>query len=108
MLRAGLVRWLHAPPFVGWQALVCGLFAIWIPTIVRAEVKGVLTGCEFTPYIPFVLICAILLRWWQAGAVALGSVAIMGGLFGGADNFMLPCFTSAAGSFASPSRKRKD
>jgi len=99
MLRAGLVRWLHAPPFVGWQALVCGLFAIWIPTIVRAEVKGVLTGCEFTPYLPFVLICAILLRWWQAGAVALGSVAIMGGLFGGADNFMLPCFTSAAGIF---------
>lgn len=99
MLRAGLVRWLHEPPLVGWQAFICGLFAIWVPTIVRAEVNGVLTGCEFTPYLPFVLVCAILLRWWQAGVVALGSVAIMGGLFSGSHNFMLPCFMSAAGLF---------
>ena len=67
----------------GWLALACGMAAVWLPTVVRAAVNGVVTGCEFTPYIPFVLICAILLRWWQAAIVALVSVAILGGMFEG-------------------------
>src|SRR4051795_10374793 len=103
MVRAELLRWLLGPRLSGWQVLFCGLIAIWIPTIIRLAVNGLVTGCEFTPYLPFVLISAILLRWWQAGAVALGSVAIMGGLFSDSHNFMLPCFTSAAGIFLASS-----
>lgn len=64
--------------------------------MIRLAVNGVVTGCEFTPYLPFVLLGAVLLRWWQAGIVALGSVAVLGGLFSGGRNFQLPCFESAA------------
>ena len=103
MFRFALARWLQAPPITGWLALVVGLAAIWIPTVVRLAVTGVVTGCEFTPYLPFVLICAILLRWWQASAVALASVATLGGLFGGSHAFQLSCFMPAAGIFLASS-----
>ena len=83
----------------GWWTLLLAAGALAIPTIIRAAVAGVVTGCEFTPYLPFVFICAFLMRWWQAGAVALTSVAILGGLFGGSRAFVLPCFMSAAGIF---------
>jgi hypothetical protein len=103
MFQAELIRWLRAPRLSEWQALLCGLAAIWIPSMVRMAVAGTVTGCEFTPYLPFVLICAIVLRWWQTGLVALGSVAVLGGLFGGAVGFQLPCFESAAGIFLASS-----
>jgi hypothetical protein len=98
MIRAKLTRWLLVPTLRGWPALLCGIVAIGLPTAVRAEVNGIVTGCEFTPYLPFILICAILLRWWQAAAAALLSVAILGGLFEASPS-LLPCFISAAGIF---------
>jgi len=64
---------------------------------------GVVTGCEFTPYLPFVLLSAILLRWWQAAAVAVTSVAIMGGLFQGSLMHPMSCFLPAAGMFLTSS-----
>ncbi|HWL75611.1 MAG TPA: hypothetical protein VNQ74_17220, partial [Burkholderiaceae bacterium] len=67
----------------GWLALLCGIGAVAVPTIVRVAVNGVVTGCEFTPYLPFVLLSAIFLGWKQAIAVALASVAVLGGLFFG-------------------------
>lgn len=102
MVRAALSRWLYAPPVSGWPALVVGLIAIWVPTVVRLALNGVVTGCEFTPYLPFVLVCAILLRWWQAGAMALASVAILGGLFSGSTAHMA-CFVPAASIFLASS-----
>jgi len=99
MVRATLTRWLQAPRLNAWQAFFCGLAALWIPTVLRMAFNGVVTGCEFTPYLPFILISAILLRAWQAALVALGSVVVMGGFFGGAPTFSMPCFTSAAGMF---------
>ena len=99
MLIAAITRWLQDPRPTAWQAVLCGLFAIWIPTVLRMAVDGVVTGCEFTPYLPFILICAVALRWWQAALVALGSVVIMGGFVGGSPAFEMPCFTSAAGMF---------
>ena len=102
MIRAGLTRWLSGPPLAGGYALLCGVAAIALPTLVRAAVNGVVTGCEFTPYLPFVLLAAILLRWWQAGAVALASVAILGGLFFGPLNNEA-CFVSSAGIFLAAS-----
>jgi hypothetical protein len=57
------------------------------------------TGCEFTPYVPFVFLSAVVLRWWQASLVALASVAILGGLFEGSLLHPLPCFIPAAATF---------
>ena len=103
MVRAGWIRWLQMPLVTGWQALLVGAFAVWIPAVVRLRLNGVVTGCEFTPYLPFVLGCAILMRGWQAGAVALASVAIMGGVLGGSPAMHAPCFLSSAAMFLASS-----
>ena len=99
--RADLYRWMRALPLNGWMAIACGVTALAIPTAVRAAVSGVVTGCEFTPYLPFVLISAVLLRWWQAALVSLASVAILGGFFHGenAAYLQLDCFLSGAAIF---------
>lgn len=105
MVRAGLVRLFSAPPLDGWKALLCGIAAVSIPTAVRLATYGTVTGCEFTPYLPFVLLSAILLSSWQAAAVAAASVAIMGGLFAGPPkpSFDFVCFASAATIFLASS-----
>jgi hypothetical protein len=103
MYRAALDRWLREPIVTGRRALLCCVFAVAFPTLIRATVSGVINGCEFTPYLPFVLVCAVLLRWWQAGAVALAAIAIMGGFFDGTRSFNLPCFASAAAMFLASS-----
>ena len=105
MSRAGFHRWLRTPLVTGRSAFLCGVAAVGVPTIVRAAIDGVVTGCEFTPYLPFVLICALALRWWQAGAVALASVAILGGvLFGPTSGHLISsCFMSGAAIFLASS-----
>ena len=101
MIGSRFTQWLWAPVVTGRLAVLFGLFAVAIPTIVRAAVHGTVTGCEFTPYLPFVLLAAILLGWRHAAVVALASVAILGGLFAGPlDEFLKePCAISAAGIF---------
>ena len=99
MTRDSFNRWIQGPFATNWQALLCGMFAIWLPSVIRLEVNGTVTGCEFTPYLPFVLLCAILMKWWQAAAVALISVAVLGGLFAGSPFLTAACFKSAAGIF---------
>src|SRR4051812_6366515 len=103
MMRVRLYRWLHAPVLTGWPALLCGLVVIGLPTLVRAAVSAELTGCEFTPYLPFVLAAAILLRWWQTAGLSVMAVAIMGGLFDGSLLHPKPCFISAATIFLAAS-----
>ena len=70
-----------------------------------AAIDGVATGCEFTPYLPFVLVSAVLLRWWQAALIALFSVAILGLLFMGPPSALAAscCFLSSAGVFLAAS-----
>jgi hypothetical protein len=103
MIRAGIARWVQAPLVTGWAALFCGMTAVWIPTMIRLAMNGAVSGCEFTPYLPFVLISAVLLRWWKAALVALASVAVLGGLFGGSPAFELSCFMPAAATFLASS-----
>lgn len=105
MIRAALSRMLSAPVLTDWQALLCGLIAVALPTLVRSAINGEVTGCEFTPYLPFVLGSAILLRWWQACGVAIASVAVMGGLFEGlfSQHLALACFGSSAAIFLAAS-----
>lgn len=105
MIRAGLTRWVQAPPITGRLALLCMFIAVALPTGIRAAIDGAVTGCEFTPYLPFVLLAAILLRPWHAGVVALLSVAILGGLFLGplVDLHGKSCFLSGGGIFLASS-----
>ena len=104
MIRSHLTRWLAAPLVTGWGALVCVTAAVALPTAFRAAIDGVVTGCEFTPYLPFVLLGAVVIGWWQAGAIALISVGILGGLFAGSTRMPdMPCFVSAAATFAAAS-----
>jgi hypothetical protein len=105
MFQAGFHRWLLTPLVTGRLAFLCGVAAVALPTMVRAAVSGVVTGCEFTPYLPFVLITALALGWWQAGAVALASAAILGGLFFGPTEqyFTSSCFMSGAAIFLASS-----
>ena len=103
MIQGAISRWLNVAPLIGWRALFCAIAVLGLPTIVRAAVLGTVTGCEFTPYLPFVLVSAILLRWWHASAVALACVAILGGLLGGSPALALSCFAPAAGIFIASS-----
>ena len=102
MIRA--IQWLRTPPVTGWNALLCGVALVAVPTAVRAAINGAVTGCEFTPYLPFVLVSAILMGWRQAIAVALASVGVLGGLFTGDSHAPLEaCFLSGAGIFLASS-----
>lgn len=100
MLRDELFQLIRKPLSARF-ALFCAALSVALPTLARAAVNGTVTGCEFTPYLPFVLLSAMLLRWWQAAMVALVSVAILGGLFvGHPDQFLeSACFVSGAGIF---------
>lgn len=102
MIRAGLTRWVSGPPLTGPYALLCLIAAVAIPTAIRAAIDGAVTGCEFTPYLPFVFLAAVLLRWWKAVLVALASVAILGGLFAGTRQD-ISCFLPSAGVFLASS-----
>ena len=92
---------LRTPLLRGWMALVGAVIAVGIPTSLRAAVDGVVTGCEFTPYLPFVLASAILLGWRLSVLVTLVSVAVMGGLIIAPANEHISqsCFISGAGIF---------
>jgi len=89
----------------GRLALLFGIAAVALATTVRAAINGVVTGCEFTPYLPFVLLSAIFLGWWQASTVALVSVPILGRLFVGPLDKLLAssCFLGSAGIFLASS-----
>lgn len=105
MFRTLLFRWLRSPLLTGWSALICAIAMIALPTVARAAMNGTVTGCEFTPYLPFVLLSAILIGWWQASAVALISVAILGGLFitPPVSQLEKSCFLAGAGIFMAAS-----
>ena len=104
MIRNKLMRWLQGPPATGALALLVLVLTVAIPAGIRAAIDGVIVGCEFTPYLPFVLLSAVLLRWWQAALVALAAVAILGGAFIGTHHeFGSACFLSGAGIFLASS-----
>lgn len=99
MPTAGLIRLLQAPALSGGMALLFAAAAVALPTLVRAAVSGEVTGCEFTPFLPFVFLSAILVRWWHAAAVSLSAVGILGGFFGGPLIYHLTCFLYASTVF---------
>ena len=101
MLGLRYARWLIAPPLSGRIALLFGILALLVATFIRAAINPYVTGCEFTPYLPFVLICAILLPWQAAAVVALVTVPVLGLAFMGtpAELAASTCFVSSSGIF---------
>ena len=71
-IRACTMGLLRAP-VGGTLAFIGGLAAIAMPTLVRASVDGAVSGNAFIPYLPFVLLSALLLDWKYAAGVALAS-----------------------------------
>ncbi len=98
MLRPDLARWVRAPLLTGELALFGSVVAVALPTLVRALVNGTVTGCEFTPYLPFVLLTAILIGGLPASLVALAATATLGGLFF-SSHASSACFVSGAAVF---------
>jgi hypothetical protein len=57
------------------------IVAIAVPTIIRFVVAHEVSGVAFSPYVPFVLLTAVMLKWTHAAAVALISAAVADLLF---------------------------
>ena len=74
-------RWFLAPPISGYRAILFGLLAVAIPTLIRASVQGPVSGIVFSTYIPFVLLSAIALEWTYASGVAIASALVASLLF---------------------------
>lgn len=100
-----LRQWFAKPPLEGRLALLSAIAALITATAIRAAVDGAVTGCEFTPYLPFVLLSAIWLRWWQAALIALVSVPVLGMLFIATPDHLLHshCFLSSSAIFLAAS-----
>jgi hypothetical protein len=100
MSRAELMRRLLAPSVTGHQAIGLGAALIAIPTLIRAAVDGFVTGCEFSVYLPFVLVAAVLMEWRYAAIVALASVGLADYLFMTHTSFFSgPCDLYVVGVF---------
>ena len=90
MIRKDVVKdWLETHPFDGRAALLIGVLAVGVPTGLRAAVDGVVTGVPISGYVPFVLMSAVLLGWWNATLVALASAILGDALFVGQPNHLL-------------------
>src|SRR5690348_9836623 len=76
-----LKGWLEKPLITGRHAFVCSIAALVIPTMIRCTVDSEISGVAFSPYIPFVLLTAVLLGWKYATGVALASAIIADLLF---------------------------
>jgi hypothetical protein len=85
-VRSILSKWLLATPLTGLPMLLCVVAALLIPTLISASVHGLVEGCGFLTYLPFVLLAALLLNWQVAAGVAafsasLGDFLFMGPMF---------------------------
>lgn len=76
-----LSRLLLAPPAAGMRALLYCIVLIAIPTAIRLLLGLVIDRLPFFPYIPFVIVGAIVLNWKYAAANALGSWIVADLLF---------------------------
>ena len=100
MSRAELIRQMLAPSVTGARAIGLIILCIAIPTLIRAAVDGFVTGCEFSVFLPFVLVAAIFMEWRYAAIVALGSVGLADYLFmTHATFFSGPCDVYVTGVF---------
>jgi hypothetical protein len=84
MTFVGLLRrWLVTTPIAGKPAITLAVAAVALPTMYRVSLTGMVMGIGYCPYLPFVLLSAILLGWRHAAAVAFVSVVVVDALFVG-------------------------
>ena len=84
MTVVGLLRkWLVATPIAGKPAFTLAVAAVALPTLYRVSLTGMVMGIGYCPYLPFVLLSALVLGWRHAAAVALVSVVVVDALFVG-------------------------
>ena len=76
-----LKRWLANPPITDALAFSFVFGAVAIPTVIRCLVNETVYGVAFSPYLPFVLLSAIMMGWRHGAAVALLSAAVADMLF---------------------------
>lgn len=74
--KLNLRRLLASQPLSGRFALLVGAIAVLIPTGLLAAFDGTATAVAVAPYVPFILISALLLTWWNASLVAVVSAVI--------------------------------
>jgi hypothetical protein len=96
-----LAHWLEEPTVqVESWAIFWTILAVLVPTLVRASVNGVVTGCEMIPYVPSVLLAAIFLGARHAVAVAVACALVADWAFMGQDqNFLEACDLFGMGIF---------
>lgn len=83
---------LVSPPIQGRAVAVLALVSVMLPTVIRWLVDDTVSGIVFSPYVPFVLLAAVVLEWRYAAVVALSSAAVADFLF------MEPRFQPPAGA----------
>ena len=74
-------QWFLSPPVSGYRAVLLGLAAITVPTVIRASLDGMVSGIVFSAYIPFVLLSAIALKWTHATIMAACSAFVASMMF---------------------------
>lgn len=82
---------LQSAPLSGELALLFGIAAVAVPTLIRAAVQGLVTSGVFLTYVPFVLLAALLVTARHAAVIALASAAVADFFF------MQPYFALAGG-----------
>lgn len=83
MTLVALRKWLLITPLAGKPALMLAVGAVALPTLYRLSLDGIVMGIGYCPYLPFVLLSAVLLGWRQAALIALASVVVVDALFVG-------------------------
>ena len=76
-----LKKWLVTTPKTGKSAVVVAVFAIGLPTILRASLDGTSVETRFLPYLPFVMLAAVLLEWKAATIIMLVAAGLADWLF---------------------------
>jgi len=84
-----LKQWLARPAVTGWEAMALAILAVAIPAALRESLRGIVSGCETTAFIPFVLFSAIFLGWRHATLVALAAAWSADFLFMGHNHRLL-------------------
>ena len=68
-------------PLKGVPAALAGTTLVVLPTALRESLDDVVVGMTITPYIPFIILAAIVLGWKQTAIVAAVSAVVADALF---------------------------
>jgi len=70
-----LIRTLQRPPLTGARAVLFGLAAVAVPTLIHSVVVGSGVALAFIVYVPSVALAAVFMRSWHAALLTLACAA---------------------------------